>query len=60
MFYGKEAKLDEYENTISMSKIQELCLQNKDNLQETLNILLPDKLINYNKSPMTSMTGTNK
>jgi chaperone BCS1 len=43
MFYGKEAELDEYENTISMSRIQELCLQNKDNLQETLNLLLPDK-----------------
>lgn len=43
MFYGKEAKLIEYENTISMSKIQELCLQNKDNLRETINLLLPDK-----------------
>jgi len=43
MFYGKEAKLVEYENTISMSKIQEVCLQNKDNLQETIKLLLPDK-----------------
>ena len=43
MFYDKEAKLIEYENTISMSKIQELCLQNKDNLEGTLNLLMPDK-----------------
>lgn len=43
LFYGQDVEMNEYENTISMSKIQELCLQNKDNIKETLNLLLPDK-----------------
>lgn len=43
MFYDKTVELTEYKDTFSMSKIQELCLQNKDNLEGTLNLLMPDK-----------------
>ena len=39
IFYDTEIKLDNYKNSISMSKIQEICLENKNNLEETKKIL---------------------
>lgn len=39
IFYNKEVKLDRYEKSLSMSKVQELCLLNKNNLQTTLKTL---------------------
>ncbi len=39
IFYGKKAMLGEYKNMFSMSKIQEICLLHKDDMQSACNEL---------------------
>lgn len=42
IFYDKKVELLSYDNDYSMSKIQELCLQNKNDLEKLKNILIDE------------------
>lgn len=46
IFYNKKVMLEGYKNSFSMSKIQEICLLNKDNIQKTCEILMKEEKTN--------------